>query len=130
MNKLLDGWIFVNFCGQKIGQFGNNYVLDGLLNVLLGEITYFFYIPLFYVYISLGFRAFLPLILLIVIVTIKVRYIFKGLIIRQINIDELEKKYKFAAKRKRILYFILSIIMVVGSFLTFVFSLTFVGYLL
>ena len=128
MNKLLDSWIFVNFCGQKIGQFDSNYVIGSLINALSAQITMIVNIPLFFCFFSFGFRSFIPLTILIIISLIVVRKSLKAFLKDKLNNIELEKKYKFTTKRKRILYFILSIIMVFGSFLMFGYSLVFIKY--
>ena len=128
MNKLLNNWIFINFCGQKIGQFDSNYVIGSLINALSAQITMIVNIPLFICYFSFGFRSFIPLAILIIISLIVVRKSLKAFLKDKLNNIELEKKYKFTTKRKRILYFILSIIMVFGSFLMFGYSLVLIQY--
>ena len=128
MNRILDEWIFINFCGQKIGQFNTQYIKSGLINALSVQITNILYIPLFICYISVGFRTFLPLIILVIVLAVIANYTLKHLTKHRINLGELEKRYRATSKNTHITNFILSILMVAGSFLIFCFSLALLKY--
>jgi len=119
MNRLLNLWFFVNYCGQKIGQFKGADLSNSLLNVLVSQVAPLIYIPLTFSYIGLGFRNFYIWSALIVLVVYFTKIILRKCLANYLVIDNLEAKYKLTSKLKRILYFAIAILLTAGAILIF-----------
>ncbi len=125
MTNLLQGWIFINYCGQKIGQFNSKNINNSLINALVSQVAPISFVPLFYIYIMLGFRSFWMIFVLVIFQTFLVSFLIKKSTMGMINIANLENQYKSLARGKRIRNFILAIIITGLSIVCFACSLAF-----
>lgn len=123
MNKLLEVWLFVNYCGQKIGQFSGADLRNSLLNVLVAQIAPLTYIPMMFLFIGLGFRNFYIWLVLMVLVVWLTRIFLKKNLKEHLSISKLEIKYKSISKRRKILNFVIAILFTGGAIIIFGYSL-------
>lgn len=123
MNRLLEVWLFVNYCGQKIGQFSGADLRNSLLNVLVAQIAPLINIPIIFTYIYLGYRNFLIVVVLLVLVVWIIRIFLKNILKEHLSISKLEIKYKSISKNRKILNFALSILFTGGAIIIFGYSL-------
>ena len=128
MIRIFNKWIFINYCGQKIGQINTSNIQSSLLNVLVSQIAPLSFIPLFFIYILVGLRSFGLLFVLIVIQAVIVRYGVKSLNRELIDIKDLEHKYRSTNRKKRLINFVLSIVMTGSCILGLGYSLFFLKY--
>ncbi|PQA96419.1 hypothetical protein SAMN05421796_101412 [Chryseobacterium piscicola] len=59
IKSIIKQWLFINYCGQKIGQFKGADLKETLLNVTTSNISYIVYGIIFNIYLQLGFRSLL-----------------------------------------------------------------------
>lgn len=123
MTRLLEVWLFINYCGQKIGQFKGADLRVTLLNVLVAQIALLLYIPLIFLYIGLGFRNFYVWLVLMILVVWLTRIFLKKNLKEHLSISELDFKYKSISKKRRILNFSISILLTGGATMIFGYSL-------
>lgn len=113
---LLKKWLFINYCGQKIGQFKGADLKETLLNITTSNISYLVYGIILLIYALLGFKSVLIFMLIAVPFEFLVtRRLIKRYIMTIVSIQELESLYKVTPRWKRILFFILAIFIVVCS---------------
>jgi hypothetical protein len=123
MNRLLEVWLFVNYCGQKIGQFSGADLKNSLLNVLVAQIAPLINIPIIFTYIYLGYRNYLIVVVLLVLVVWIIRIFLKNILKEHLFVSKLETKYKSISKNRKILNFALSILFTGGAIIIFGYSL-------
>jgi len=128
MIRIFNKWIFINYCGQKIGQINTSNIQSSLLNVLVSQIAPLSFIPLFFIYILVGLRSFGLLLVLIIIQAIIVRYGVKSLTRELIDIKDLEHKYRNTKRKERVINFVSAIVMTILCILGFGYSLFFLEY--
>lgn len=120
IRSLIRHWLFINYCGQKIGQFKGADLKDTLLNVTTSNISFIVYGILLNIYILLGFKSFL----LFLIVAIPFEFLVTRRLLRRyimsiISIEELDSLYKSTPRWKRILIFILTLMIIICSVVFF-----------
>lgn len=123
MSRLIEVWLFINYCGQKIGQFKGADLRITFMNVLVAQIAPLLYIPVIFLYIGLGFRNFYVWIVLMVLVVWLTRIFLKKNLREHLSVDKLEVKYKSISKNRKILNFVLSILFTGGAVIIFGYSL-------
>lgn len=123
MTRLLEVWLFVNYCGQKIGQFSGADLKNSLLNVLVAQIAPLINIPIIFTYIYLGYRNYLIVVVLLVLVVWVIRIFLKNILKEHLFVSKLETKYKSISKNRKILNFALSILFTGGAIIIFGYSL-------
>ncbi|SDM14750.1 hypothetical protein [Chryseobacterium taihuense] len=120
IRSILKQWLFINYCGQKIGQFKGADLKETLLNITTGNIAIIIYGIFLNIYILLGFKnIFIYLIIAVFFEFIFLRKWIKKKIMPITSIEELNKKYINTPRWKRILFLILSIIIILGSYFIF-----------
>ncbi|PQA96418.1 hypothetical protein SAMN05421796_101413 [Chryseobacterium piscicola] len=122
IRSIIKQWIFINYCGQKIGQFEHTRMKSYMLNIFNAQIGHFLNIIILNFYLFLGFRSIIGFIILLIVDNILIRKIIKKLIMPNVIINQLEQEYNKTHKWKRVLNFTYSIILVIICFLLFVFS--------
>jgi hypothetical protein len=123
MTRLLKVWLFINYCGQKIGQFSGADLKNSLLNVLVAQIAPLINIPIIFTFIYLGYRNFLIVVVLLVLVVWIIRIFLKNILKEHLSLSKLEIKYKSISKNRKILNFALSILFTGGAIIIFGYSL-------
>jgi hypothetical protein len=123
MTSLLEIWLFVNYCGQKIGQFKGADMRNSLLNALVSQIAPLIYVPIIFLYIGFGFRNFYIWLVIMVIVVWLTNILIKKNLEKHLSISKLEIKYKSISRNRRILNFALSILFTGGAIMIFGYSL-------
>lgn len=117
---IIKQWLFINYCGQKIGQFKGADLKDTLLNVTTSNISFIVYGILLHIYVLLGFRSFiLFLVIAVPFEFLVTRKLVKKYIMSIMSLEELEKQYILIPRWKRILFFILAIIILLFSVVFF-----------
>lgn len=129
MTRLLEFWLFINYCGQKIGQFKGADLKNSLLNVLVSQIAPLLFIPAIFIYIGLGFRNFYLYSIIIILVVWLTRIFLKKKLIEHLSINDLEFKYKSISKKRRIFYFSISILLTASATIIFGYSMFFLKWL-
>lgn len=119
MTRILNLWLFVNYCGQKIGQFKGADMRNSLLNVLVSQVVPFINILLVFLYISIGFRNFYIFLPLMVSVVCFTKIFLSKCLTNYLLIDDLEAKYKLTPKNRRFLNFVLAIALTGGAIIIF-----------
>jgi hypothetical protein len=119
MIKLLDKWLFVNYCGQKIGQFSGSDLRDSLLTVLVAQVVPFFNLLIVILYILVGFRNFYVLLILMVFIAYCTRLFLESFLKEYLLLNRLESKYKAISRKNRILNFVFSILLTGGAVVIF-----------
>ncbi|SDG66401.1 hypothetical protein [Epilithonimonas hungarica] len=129
ITSIMKQWLFINYCGQKIGQLKGANVKETLLNVTTSNLSFIIYGLLLDIYVLLGFRKlWLILIIAIPFEFFVTRPLIKKHIMTIMSVQELEARYKITPRWKRIMFFILAILIVLSSvalFFTIIFSLKF-----
>lgn len=107
---------FYNYCGQKIGQFKGADLKEALLNVITSNISFIIYGIILLIYGLLGFRSiFYFLIIAVPVEFLIIRPIIKKYVMTIISLQELELRYRNTPRWKRIVFFILAILIVLCS---------------
>ncbi|WP_314243049.1 hypothetical protein [Empedobacter tilapiae] len=120
VKSIIKQWLFINYCGQKIGQFKGANLKESLLNVTTSNISFIIYGIIALIYGLLGFRSLFYFLLIAVPVEfLIIRPFIKKNIITIISIQELDYHYKGTPKWKRITFFILAILIVIFSVILF-----------
>lgn len=121
INKIIKQWVFINYCGQKIGQFRGADLKLALLNVTTLNVSFIIYGIIFFIFIKLGFKnVYLYLLISISFEFLVIRKFVKKYLDQTISISELQKQYKITHIRIRILFFLLSILLVILSVILFI----------
>lgn len=120
IKSFIKQWLFVNYCGQKIGQFKGADLSGTLLNVMNVNISFIIYGIFLDIYILLGFRNFIVIaVIAIPFEFLVTRKLIKRYIMPLISLKELNDLYNLTPRWKRIFYFILAIIILLCSVLSF-----------
>ncbi|SDG66365.1 hypothetical protein [Epilithonimonas hungarica] len=124
IKSILEQWLFINYCGQKIGQLKGANLKETLLNVTTGNIAIIIYGIILNIYILLGFKnIFIYLVIAILFEFFFLRKWIKKQIMPIISIEKLDANYNVTPRWKRVLFFSLSIIIILGSYFIFGFIL-------
>lgn len=118
MKKMVDNWILINFCGQKIGQFNSKNIYNDLINILTSQITVLFCIPIHWILIKTETIS-LPLVIVLVVITFAIIRYFTQEKIPKHYVNDLERKYKALERKRRIINFIIAIILTGASIVLF-----------
>lgn len=123
MISVLKEYLFINYCGQKIGQFKGVDIRVSLLNVIVAQVVPFFSIAITFLYVSIGFRNFWVFALLNLLLVYAIRWYLKKHFFSKIPFPQLEEKFKKASKIRRVLNFFIAIFLTGGCVVVFAFSL-------
>jgi len=129
MIRLLNKWLFVNYCGQKIGQFNGLDLKNSLLNVLVSQVAPFVNILIVMLYILIGLRNFYVLLIIMALMVYFTRIFLKKSLKEYLLMNKFETKYRSTSKKSRILNFVISILLTGGSVVIFGYSLSFLKWL-
>lgn len=128
MNKLINIFFKINFFGQKIGNKYN--VKKGVINITLFEITFITSGFLIGLMGGLGVTSPLLVSLIIGVYVYLIWSFFYKRIENNIRFNTLEEEYQKSSKKLRIVYFFLMLLMLFLSFLSLLYSIKFIIYLL
>lgn len=121
INSLIKKWLFINYCGQRIGQFKGADLKNSLVNITTSNISYFVYGIMLAIYLLLGFKSILFFMFIAIPFEFLVtRRLVKRYIMTVVSIHELEELYKQTSQAKRIVLFILAILIFIGCFTIFI----------
>ncbi|SDM14737.1 hypothetical protein SAMN05216273_114100 [Chryseobacterium taihuense] len=121
IKSILKQWIFINYCGQKIGQFKGANLKETLLNVTTSNISFIIYGIILLIYGLLGFRSVFYFLLIAVPVEFLItRPLIKKHIMTIASMQELEARYRKTPRWKRIMFFILSLLIIILSVVLFI----------
>ena len=116
IKSIIKQWLFINYCGQKIGQFKGADLKESLLNITTSNISFVVYGIILLIYALLGFKSVLFFMVIAVPFEFLVtRRLIKKYILTIFSTQELESLYKVTPQWKRILFFILAIFIVICS---------------
>lgn len=125
IKSIIKQWLFINYCGQKIGQFKGANLKETLLNVTTSNISFIIYGVILLIYGLLGFRSLFYFLLIAVPVEFLItRPLIKKHIMTIVSMQELEARYKISPRWKRIMFFILAILIVICSIILFLLILS------
>lgn len=113
MTNFINKWIFINYCGQKIGQFKNVNLYSPLLNVITGQVANLLLIPVFYCYFFIGFRNIFIAILIIIAIVYLTRKCLKKYCMINVTMQELETNYTSISRSCRIFYFVIAMLLTI-----------------
>lgn len=122
MIKFLNRWIFINYCGQKIGQFEHSNMKGYMLNIFNAQIGHILNIFVLNIYFILGFRSVFGFIFLLIVDNIIIRFFIRKFLMPLISLNQLEQQYIKTSRNKKLINFSISLVVVIASFLLFVFS--------
>lgn len=122
IKRLLRQWLFINYCGQKMGQFEHSNMKRYMLNIFNAQIGHFLNIFVLNIYFIFGFRSIFGFIILLIVNNIIIRFFIRKFLMPLVSLNQLEQQYLKTPRNKRILNFFISLIIVILSFLLFVFS--------
>jgi hypothetical protein len=128
MIKILEKYLFVNYCGQRLGQFKGADINVALLNAISGQISPIVFIPIFFIYVELGFRSYWGVVTIFVLLLFSIRFLLRKKIVSNVLSYNLDSKFSQISKGQRRINFLLAIFLTIFSFLTFAFSLCFLSY--
>ena len=129
INKLINNFVFINFCGQKIGHYNDKYIKSNIINVLTMQIAFLMFIPWMYICILiLKFRSFLAIFIPMIIINYVIYYLLKRHLFFKINFHQMTLNYRLITRKRRILNFIFSLVIIIGSFISFCVSLLFIKF--
>jgi hypothetical protein len=126
MTRFIKKWLLINYCGQKIGQFSSNNIIENLNNVLISQILSLLFIPISLLSLKAGVRNIFVFSIILILTTFLFRKFFISQTKRFIKIDDLKLEYDHLSRSNRIFYFIIAIILTGGSI--FIFGLSFYFY--
>lgn len=125
IRSILKQWLFINYCGQKIGQFKGADLNETLFNVTTSNISFIIYGTLLLIYGLAGFTSVLLFMLIAILFEFLItRNLIKKYIMTITSIQELEVQYKVTSRWKRITFFFLAILIVILSIILFVLILS------
>ena len=117
IKSIIKQWIFINYCGQKLGQFKGTDIKGTLLNVTTANIAVIVYGVILTIYALLGFRNVVCFLLIaIAFEFLVIRKFTKMYILSIMSLDELERRYKETLRWKRVLFFILALLIFITSY--------------
>jgi len=128
MIKILEKYLFVNYCGQRLGQFKGADINVALLNAISGQISPIVFIPIFFIYVELGFRSYWGVVTIFVLLLFSIRFLLRKKIVSNVLSYNFDSKFSQISKGQRRINFLLAIFLTIFSFLTFAFSLCFLSY--
>lgn len=119
--SLIKQWLFINYCGQKIGQFKGADLKDSLVNITTSNISFIIYGIIFNIYLQLGFRSLFYFLLVAVPFEFLVtRKLVKKYLMTNVSMYDLEVRYKITPRWKRIAFFVLAILILILSYGIFI----------
>jgi len=118
MKKIVDNWILINYCGQKIGQFNSKNIYNDLINISTSQITVLLCIPIYWLLIKTDIIS-LPLVVVLVVITFAMVRYFTQEKISKHYVNDLERKYKALDRKVRIINFIIAIVLTGASIVLF-----------
>lgn len=125
IRSIIKQWLFINYCGQKIGQFKGADLKETLLNVTTSNISFIIYGILSIVCFELGFRNLFYFLLIAVLFEFLItRRLIKKYIMTIMSLQELELKYRITPQWKRIMFFIFAILILLFSIALFLLILS------
>ena len=121
IRSFFDKWIFINYCGQVIGQFSKIHVRQGLINSIVTQV--FLLVSIFSVSLPIAFGV-RNIFVLLFSLTLTQYYVYKKIKrkLLKLNFHTLRKRYTDLRRYTRILYFIISILFLLITFFSFAFS--------
>lgn len=125
IKSIIKKWLFINYCGQKIGQFKGANLKETLLNVTTSNISFIIYGIIVLIYGLLGFRSLFYFLLIGVPIEFLItRPLIKKNIMTIISLQELELRYRNTPRWKRIIFFIFAILILLSSIALFLLILS------
>jgi Ca2+/Na+ antiporter len=114
-NKLLRNWIFVHYCGQVIGQWQKKYVPNGVINALIAQIGLSTLAFPVYCFLLIGGTSPSAGAAFVMIYVLALYIFLKKPFLKLIDWHKLEHTYQHTSRLRRILYFILALLMILIS---------------
>ena len=127
--RIINEWVFINYCTQKVGMWDKNDMVDGVCHVFKIEIANLFAPLVFIPYFSFtsNMKGFYVLLILYIAFIWYSPFVNKKLK-SKIKGKELRKKYISISKTKRVLNFFLGILIGALCILTLIFSFSLLNY--
>lgn len=121
-------FVFINYCGQKIGQFNKQNLGKSLSNAIVFNLSLIISIPFEVIYLLFFPKSIVVFVVIYIVVTYLLSNYVKQKVITRTTMNVCELRYKTTSKKVRILFFMLSILFVILSVVAFSLSMVIPSY--